>query len=257
MPTRARAARRRDRRGRRRRALDAVIGTETSGSIIGPSRRQGPGRPAAHGRAGPRLRHRADLGVAGHRRPDGPHGLKRGAHPAVDRGPGPGSSYAGCGGLRARTIDDDHPAAAGRRAELHVGAGSRTSCAASGSARTARSPPGTPLKEAYDALVAAGAILVERPVDARPADPGAAERLRAAQDDRPVLRAPRPERPDQLAPRGDRRQPGQRARGAEVRKRQPRRLAGGRHQPRRGRVGSPTGRTCRMRKAPATRRSTT
>ena len=55
--------------------------------------------------------------------------------------------------------------------------------------------------------------------------PGAAERLRAAQDDRRVLQAPRPERADQVPRRGDRRQPGQRARGAEVRQRQPRQLA--------------------------------
>ena len=48
--------------------------------------------------------------------------------------------------------------------------------------------PGSPLKIAYDALVAAGAIMVLRPTDdGRHAAP-AAERLRAAPHDRRVLR---------------------------------------------------------------------
>ena len=85
----------------------------------------------------------------------------------------------------------------------------------------------------------------------------APDRLRGAQDDRRVLQAARPDGADPLARRGGRRQPGQRAGGAEVRQRHaPQRLARRTSRPA-GRTRSRTGRTCRCARPPGTRRSTT
>ncbi len=57
-------------------------------------------------------------------------------------------------------------------------------------------PRRTTLGQAYDALVAAGAIMVLAADDDRRVHPQPPERLRAAQDHRRVLRAARPERAD-------------------------------------------------------------
>ncbi len=62
-----------------------TIGTETSRLdhlALAGERARG---PAADRRARARLRDRADLGLAGHGRADGPHGRQRGADAAVDR----------------------------------------------------------------------------------------------------------------------------------------------------------------------------
>ena len=71
--------------------------------------------------------------------------------------------------------------------------------------------PGTPSAIAFDALVAAGAIMVLRPQTTVPVRARPALGLPAAQGDRRVLQAARPARPDQEPRRGGRRQPRQRA----------------------------------------------
>ena len=93
---------------------------------------------------------------------------------------------------------------------------------------------GSPLKIAYDALTAAGAIMVPRPtVDRRhAAEP--AQRIRAAQDHRRVLQAARPAGADPVAGPGSGRQPGQRPASPEIRQQQPPQRVGRRHHPRRG-----------------------
>ena len=103
-------------------ALSALtIGTETSGSIISPSQANGLVGLRPDGRAGAGLRHRADLGLAGHRRPDGPHRVQRGDDAAVDRRPRPAQRgllprHLGPGHQRLR----HHPAGPGDGPELHV-----------------------------------------------------------------------------------------------------------------------------------------
>ena len=211
-----------------------VVGTETSGSIISPSQANGlVGLRPTVGLV-PGLRHRADLGLAGHGRPDGPHGRQRGDDAAVDRG------------LRRP-----------QRRLLHAASGARASTTRTSSRRSRRTVPnymsaldlnfvrgkrigwngtltdGTPLKQAYDALVAAGAIMVERPVIIAGRHARRSVLNYEAHRDIDHYYAPpraRTRRSRSLAA-GDRRQPGQRARGAEVRQRHARRRAGDRHQP--------------------------
>ena len=85
--------------------------------------------------------------------------------------------------------------------------------------RRARRP-----KLAFDALEAAGAIMVRAAADRRrrpcPRLPGGYQQHKAING---YYSEPRPGRADQDARRGDRRQPGQRARGAEVRQQHARR----------------------------------
>ncbi len=54
------------------------VGTETDGSIVCPSSVERPGRHQADGRPGEPLGHHPDLAHAGHGRPDGPDGRRRG-----------------------------------------------------------------------------------------------------------------------------------------------------------------------------------
>ena len=83
-----------------------------------------PRRPAPDGRPRARLRHRADLGLAGHRRPDGPHRRQRGDDAAVDRGLRRPQRRLLQGHLgRGRSRRGDHPARPGHGPELHVRAG--------------------------------------------------------------------------------------------------------------------------------------
>ncbi len=63
------------------------VGTETDGSIICPAAVGGTRRSQTHGRRRESPRHHPDLGLTGHRRPDGTHGRRR--RPAADR-PGGG-----------------------------------------------------------------------------------------------------------------------------------------------------------------------
>ena len=94
-----------------------------------------------------------------------------------------------------------------------------------------------PDQEAKDALVAAGAILVERPNINPGRMPGGVLGLRGQARHRLLLPAPRPGRADQDRRAGDGRQPGQRARGAEVRQRHARERVRDRHQPALGGLG--------------------
>ena len=202
-----------------------TIGTETSGSIISPSQAQtassacGPtvGLVPGYGIA-------PDLRLAGHGRPDGPHGRQRGADAAVDRRARPRrASYARHLGPRRRTgrpassrrcprpcpnymsaLDLNFVAGQAHRLQRHA-------------RRRAR-----PLKLAYDALVAAGAIMVPRPqIDRRrrcPALPGGYEQH---QDDRRTTTSTsaRSRRSSSLVEEVADNQ-AERAAGAEVRQRQ-------------------------------------
>ena len=159
---------------------------------------QRPRRPAADGRPRARLRHRADLGLAGHRRPDGPHGRQRGDDAAVDRRPRPPQR-----GLLPRDLGPGHrrlghhPARPGDGPELHVRA--RPELRARQADRLERHLD--QVNQAKAALEAAGAILVERPVISpagiRRLDP----QLRGPPRHRPLLPPPRPGRADQVAGR--------------------------------------------------------
>ena len=112
-----------------------------------------------------------------------------------------------------------------------------------------------PLKIAYDALVAAGAIMVSRPtIDRRRASPALPAGYEAHKTIDEYYKRLGPTVADPLARRGGRRQPGQRARGAEVRQRHAPQHSlsdvtpGGAQRDRR------TGPTCRCARPPGTRR---
>ena len=176
------------RRGGRRGAVDADDRHRDLRLDHLPVAGQRPRRPAPDGRPRARLRHRADLGLAGHRRPDGPHGRQRGDDAAVDRRP------------RRRTTPT-----------TTRGSGARASSTRTSSRRVPATVPnymsaldlnfvrgkrigyngtltdGTPLKHANAALVAAGAILVERPTIAPAGMPGRlGPQLRGAPRHRPA-----------------------------------------------------------------------
>ena len=141
-----------------------------------------------------------------------------------------------------------HPAGPGDGPELHVRARPELRARqADRLERHARPRSRRPRR----ALAAAGAILVERPVITRPASPAASSTTRRTATST-LLPPPRAGRADQVAGRGDRRQPGQRARGAEVRQRHARGRAGDRHQPATRRRRSPTATTCCRARASAT-----
>ena len=165
-PTRTRAARRRA-PARPMAAALSMLGDRHRdlGLDHQPVADAGPRRPAPDRRARARLRHRADLGLAGHGRPDGPHASPNAALTLQSiAGPDPDSDAEYTGHLRAGLPRDRrHPAAARARC--------RTTCRRSTSnfvhgkkiGYNGTLTAGSPLKLAYDALVAAGAIMVPRP----------------------------------------------------------------------------------------------
>ena len=145
-----------------------TIGTETSGSIISPSGAQSLVGLRPDGRA--RARPTASRPISASQDTAGPMDRTRRQRrddPAVDRRARPDERRR-VHGVFGPNIDAVDAAAAGPDPGLHVGARPRTSCSGkrigyNGTLRpTARRP-----KIAFDALVAAGAIMVAAPVDRR------------------------------------------------------------------------------------------
>ena len=151
------------RHGRRRRAVDADRRHRDVGLDHQPVAGQRPRRPAADGRARARLRHRADLGLAGHGRPDGPHGRQRGADAAVDRRLRPAQRRAttAASGARASTDTDIIPPVPATVPNYMSALDLELRARQADRLERHRAPSST---QAKAALAAAGAILVERPV---------------------------------------------------------------------------------------------
>ena len=113
------------------------------------------------------------------------------------------------------------------------------------------------VNQAKAALEAAGAILVERPVISPAGIPsGSILNYEAHRDIDSYYRHLGPGRADQVAAAGERRQPRQRARGAEVRQQHARRVAGDRLSARTRRRRSPTATSCCRARSSAARAST-
>ena len=205
-----------------------IVGTETSGSIISPSQANGlvglrptvglvPGYgiapiSASQDTAGPMDRTVAN--AAHDAAVD--RGLRRPQRRLLPRDLGPGHPRLG-----------DHPARPGHGPELHVRAGSELR--ARQADRLERQSD--QINEAKAALEAAGAILVERPNINPGSLPGGVLAYEAKRDIGSYYRHLGPDAPIKTCRAGDGRQPGQRARGAEVRQRHARERVRDRHQP--------------------------
>ena len=223
------------RRGRRRRAVDADRSAPRPPARSSARRRRnGLVGLRPDGRARARLRHRADLGLAGHRRPDGPHRRQRGDDAAVDRRARPRQRASTTAHLRARA---SRRGRSSRRVPATVP--NYMSALDLNFVRGKRIGYNGTLDRGHAAqarLRRARRRRRDHGRSARRSTPGRARRCPAATSStrrhRRVLQAPRPGRADQVAGRGDRRQPGQRARGAEVRQRHHVSSLRDRHQPR-------------------------